>query len=102
MTVRWWRAGFAALTVAGQVLGGVAAPPGVAAGEPVALVTLGDQDVYFSPNGDGRYDRARFEFSLSKRSAVRVLVRDPQQRLVRSVRLGSLKAGPHVWRWDGA
>ena len=74
---------------------------GVAAGEPVVLVALDGQDLYFSPNGDGTYDRARFEFSLSKRSAVRILVRDDRQRLVRSVRLGSLNAGRHVWRWDG-
>ena len=68
----------------------------------MSLVTLGDNDVYFSPNSDGRFDRARFEFSLSKRSAVRVLVRDDRQHLVRGVKLGSLEAGPHVWRWDGA
>ena len=27
------------------------------------LVVSGDHDLYFSPNGDGKYDRARFEFS---------------------------------------
>ena len=31
-----------------------------------------------------------------------MLVRDDRQHVVRSVRLGSLKAGPHIWRWDGA
>ena len=103
MSARWWIAGFAAaLSVAGQVLGCVAAPAGATSDPTRELVAFRDHDMYFSPNGDGRYDRARFEFSLSKRSSVRVLVRDNRQRLVRSVRLGSLKAGPHVWRWDGA
>jgi hypothetical protein len=83
------------------MVGGVAAAPGAAVGEPTPLVVAGDNDLYFSPDGDGKQDRARFEFSLSRTSAVRVLIRDDRERLVRNERLGSLEPGRHLWRWNG-
>jgi FlgD Ig-like domain len=68
-----------------------------------AIVKVGKVTRYFSPNGDGRKDRARFAFTLNERDEVRVNVLDADGNLVRrlrdNVRAEALK--PVRMRWDG-
>lgn len=66
-----------------------------------SLITVGEAQLLFSPNRDGRRDTARRTFTLTRPARVVVRVRGAG-RLVRGpVRLGVLKAGRHAWRWDG-
>ena len=65
------------------------------------LISAGDHDVYFSPNDDGRHDRARFTFHLSSAAWVAAIVRDDDGTLVRLVKLGLLEAGRQRWSWGG-
>jgi hypothetical protein len=79
----------------------VAVPVAEAAPRQVELLELVHHDRYFSPNGDGRSDRARVVFRLDRRAFVSVLVRDRQGKAVRRAALGVREARRHVWRWDG-
>ncbi len=72
-----------------------------AADSPPVVATFGDHDGFFSPDGDGHYERARFIFRLDARSAVTMLVRDHASQVVRTWRLGRLGEGRHVWAWNG-
>src|SRR5205823_13693687 len=57
---------------------------------------------YFSPNGDGRKDRARISFFLPKGDLVTVDVVDGEGDRVRRLVDGrSLRRGRHVYNWDG-
>jgi len=57
---------------------------------------------YFSPNGDGRKDRARISFFLPKGDLVTVDVVDAEGDRVRRLVDGrSLRRGRHVYNWDG-
>jgi spore germination protein YaaH len=56
----------------------------------------------FSPNGDGRQDVARIEYSLQGAAdTVRLEVIDADGDTVRTVDLGAKSAGAHVATWDG-
>jgi len=84
------------------VMAGPATGPAAgAAGGADELLQIVDSDAYFSPNGDGRSDRARVVFRLDHRAFVSVLVRDRDGTLVRRAGLGVREAGRHGWRWDG-
>lgn len=92
-----------ALPLAGVSVGGVAAgvgPRGPAAVAP-PLIEAAPGVVAFSPNGDGRRDRARLRFTLGRPARVRVTVRDDDGLARAPVRLGRLPAGRHDWTWDG-
>jgi N,N-dimethylformamidase beta subunit-like protein/flagellar hook capping protein FlgD len=57
---------------------------------------------YFSPNGDGRKDRARISFFLPKGDLVTVDVVDAEGDRVRRLVDGrSLRRGRHVYSWNG-
>src|SRR5207248_2664819 len=57
---------------------------------------------YFSPNGDGRKDRARISFFLPKGDLVTVDVVDGEgDRVRRMVDGRSLRRGRHVYSWNG-
>src|SRR2546423_7475379 len=57
---------------------------------------------YFSPNGDGRKDRARISFFLPKGDLVTVDVVDGEGDRVRRLVDGrSLRRGRHVYSWSG-
>jgi hypothetical protein len=60
----------------------------------------------FSPNGDGVKDKAPVRFLLPRKAKVSISVEATwrhagMKRVRRTVRLGRLPAGKHVWRWDG-
>ena len=60
----------------------------------------------FSPNGDGKADKARFTLHLERRARVKVKVLrfngEDQERVVGPVRLGEHRAGETVrWTWNG-
>ena len=66
-----------------------------------ALIAAGSHDLYFSPNGDGRHERARFVFRLSTAATVAAIVRDRDSRTIRQSVLGRLDPGRHQWSWGG-
>ena len=56
----------------------------------------------FSPNGDGRKDRAAVRFDRPSSGKVTIRVRQGTPgTTTRIARLGWRKRGTHVWRWDG-
>jgi len=57
--------------------------------------------VTFSPNGDGRGDVARVPFRLTAAADVTAKVKVDGDVIVRTVVLGHLDKGDHVFRWDG-
>ncbi|MEA2458432.1 MAG: hypothetical protein QOC95_1404 [Thermoleophilaceae bacterium] len=57
--------------------------------------------VYLSPNGDGRKDRAKFEFRLPKGDRVTVSVTDAGGDEVRRLADKRLGRGRHVFFWNG-
>jgi hypothetical protein len=82
-------------------------PVGLGVGSAVArekpAMVLRADTLVFSPNGDGRQDRARYTVKLRKRAKVTIKVLGPQGELVRGpVRLGRHRAGTKVrWSWNG-
>ena len=56
--------------------------------------------VTLSPNGDGTRDQTTLGFRLTRRAAVAIAVR-LDDKLVRSLALGTLAAGTHTATWDG-
>lgn len=79
----------------------VLAPVAPASADPRPIDLLPSYQ-FFSPNGDGRKDRLPVKFLLRERAVVTVVVaRKGGGDQVRRVRLGSLRAGEHAWRWDG-
>jgi len=70
------------------------------------LLELRNSHVEFSPDGNGRKDRARYRFALRRTATVTVTVRTyagpGDYPVVRGpVRLGKLGHGRHAWSWDG-
>lgn len=70
----------------------------------VAVTVKGPQ--VFSPNGDGKADKARFTFQMEKRARVKVKVLrytgEDYERVAGPVRLGEHRAGETVrWTWNG-
>ncbi len=55
----------------------------------------------FSPNGDGRQDVARVEFTMADAASVRLEIVDASGEVVRTSNLGSVAAGSHVATWNG-
>jgi flagellar hook assembly protein FlgD len=94
------------LVVALAVVLGVL-PAGLGAGSAAArekpAMVLRADTLVFSPNGDGRQDRARYTVELRKRAKVTIKVLGPDGELVRGpVRLGWHRAGSTVrWSWNG-
>ena len=88
----------AAMIGVGPVPGAATAADGPSSDE---LISEGEHDVYFSPNADGRHDRARFTFHLSSAARVAAIVRDRTGDVVRLSKLGLLDAGRHQWTWGG-
>jgi hypothetical protein len=62
---------------------------------------LASSRLEFSPNGDGRGDRAVLRFRLAERSQVVLVLQRDDRTLLGPVPLGELAAGKHVWRWNG-
>ena len=56
--------------------------------------------VTISPNGDGTHDQTTLGFRLTRRAAVTIAVR-LDDKLVRSLNLGTLAAGAHTAMWNG-
>ncbi len=56
--------------------------------------------VTISPNGDGTHDQTTLGFRLTRRAAVTIAVR-LDDKLVRSLNLGTLAAGTHTAMWNG-
>ena len=56
--------------------------------------------VTVSPDGDGRRDQTTLGFRLTRRAAVTIAVR-LDDKLVRSLDVGTLAAGTHTATWDG-
>jgi hypothetical protein len=54
----------------------------------------------FSPNGDGTRDQTTLGFRLTRRAAVTIAVR-LEDKLVRTLNLGTLAAGTHAATWNG-
>lgn len=55
----------------------------------------------FSPNGDGRADKARISFRLSERASVRIYVKNRSGRVVWRKYASSQPAGWRVFWWNG-
>src|SRR4051794_9493989 len=56
----------------------------------------------FSPNGDGVREHTTVTFTLDAAADVAMRVTDSNGATVRSVPLGQLEPGSHVWNWNGA
>ena len=56
----------------------------------------------FSPNGDGVREHTAVTFVLDADAGVTMRVTDSNGATVRSVSLGQLAPGSHVWNWNGA
>lgn len=85
---------------------GLATDTAAAAGRAVEpVLVMPRTEIAFSPNDDGRKDVARVRFELTKPATVSVQLTRGQRANKRVVlgpiRLGSLRPGAHVWRWDG-
>ncbi|KRE97433.1 hypothetical protein ASG76_01540 [Nocardioides sp. Soil774] len=73
--------------------------PGQAAG-PRPQATVAAQA--FSPNGDGDSDIGVIRFTVPHWSdGVDLTIRRPDDKAVRTVRLGRVSKGSHTWAWDG-
>ncbi|HKC27015.1 MAG TPA: FlgD immunoglobulin-like domain containing protein, partial [Jatrophihabitans sp.] len=55
----------------------------------------------FSPNGDGRRDKATVTLSLPETQTVNLAILTASKKVVRHVVLGSLGSGQHTWVWNG-
>ncbi len=95
MNARRWLLALTALLLA------AATTPAVSAARPYLTVHLAQQTISFSPDGDGRQDRARIRFSLTRAADVTVRVERAGDVVRGPVKLGRLRAGVHAWTWDG-
>ena len=91
-----WLAAWLVGVVLGSLLG---VAPVRAAGPDVFESTTGL--LAFSPNGDGRRDVARVAFRTAVAAHVTAKIRVGDDLVVRTVDLGRLGKGDHVFRWDG-
>ena len=55
----------------------------------------------FSPNGDGKKDKARHRIELTRKADVTVKVTTKRGRVVTRDRLGRLARGTYSWTWNG-
>jgi hypothetical protein len=97
VSTRLWAVALVALIATGT------AAPGAAGGEqaPGPTVRVASPTTSFSPNGDGRRDRAHVRFSLDRTATVSVVVKRDGHVVLGPERLGELGAGRHSWTWDG-
>ncbi len=97
MNTRLWVVSLMALVAAGTATPHAAG----SAPAPAPTVRVATSAISFSPNGDGRRDRARVRFSLEGAATVAVVVRRDGAVVRGPERLGALGAGKHTWTWDG-
>src|SRR3954471_19080597 len=60
-----------------------------------------DTQLFVSPNGDGRKDRARIRFTLPKNDRVTVSIIDERGDEIRRLKDGNLEEGRHTFWWNG-
>lgn len=56
---------------------------------------------FFSPDGDGTKDRARYKIAVNRRADVTVKVTTKRGRVIARDQLGRLSRGTYSWTWDG-